>query len=305
MAITHHHVQAQNIRLHYVEAKPEMLVRPLKTLIFLHGFPEYWATWQHQIERFCTEYRVIVPDLMGYNLSEKPTDVDAYRLPKLIELFATFVAKVSPDQQVVLVAHDWGGAIAWPLVAFHRELFSRLIILNAAHPSTFTREMKHNPLQRQKSAYIHQLIAADAIKVVSHGNFAMLQKMLFHGMCETEFSGLQQAAYLQAWRQPGALNGMLQYYRAMPQLAPAPGDDDGIGREPQSGLKIPTIRIQIPTLVLWGERDDAFVNDILNGLEEYVPDCQIHRFKKATHWLHHEQPALVNSYIADFIKDKA
>jgi pimeloyl-ACP methyl ester carboxylesterase len=306
MPITHHYLEVQNVRLHYIEAKPEGESSNLKTLVFLHGFPEYWGSWLAQIEYFRTQYRVIVPDLMGYNLSDKPTDIDLYCVPKLIALYADFVEKIAADQKVTLIAHDWGGAIAWPLAAFHPQLFSALVILNAAHPSTFTREMLHNPEQRQKSAYIQQLVADDGIEFVERNDYGFLRNMLFEGMQGHQFNSFEQAEYQRAWRQPGAVQGMLNYYRAMPSLPLAIDEQAPTGHIPDGTAmqKIPNIRINIPTLVLWGEQDEAFTQALLNGIEEYVPDCQVLRFANGSHWLHHEQAPVVNQEIANFIKAK-
>ncbi|WP_166423762.1 alpha/beta hydrolase [Paraglaciecola sp. 20A4] len=299
MPISHHYADINGVSLHYIEAACHNPQDSTQTLIFLHGFPEYWGTWQAQIDYFRAHYRVIVPDLMGYNLSDKPQAQEAYSVPNLIALYAQFVAKISPDAPVNLIAHDWGGAIAWPLAAFHPQLFNKLVILNAAHPSTFTREMATNPKQRQKSAYIHQLVAENGVEFVQQNDFAMLRDMLFSGMHNTQFSERQKAEYMRAWKQPGAVNGMLQYYRAMPQLPP----EAQAHITTEYALKIPNIRIATPTLVLWGEQDEAFVTSILDGIEQYVPDCRIQRFSDATHWLHHEKPHEVNASIAQFLAE--
>jgi len=307
MPMTHHYADINGISLHYVEATCLSDEPNPDTLVFLHGFPEYWGTWQVQIDYFRQQYRVIVPDLMGYNLSDKPKDVSAYSVPNLIALYAQFVKTISQNKAVHLVAHDWGGAIAWPLAAFHSGLFGKLVILNAAHPSTFSREMAVNPEQQKKSAYIHRLVADNGVEYVEQDDFCMLKNMLFDGMHDTQFSERQKAEYLRAWKQPGAVNGMLQYYRAMPQLPPEPSSSPNDVMTQQGGLdatnvKIPHIRIELPTLILWGEQDEAFVTGILEGIEDYVPDCQVKRFADATHWLHHEKPDEVNAAIYQFLK---
>jgi epoxide hydrolase 4 len=303
MAMDHYFIDIDGIKLHYVAAKPS---KPLGTLIFLHGFPEYWATWQQQLNYFSQCYQVIAPDLPGYNLSDKPTEQDFYQIPRLIAFMAKFVQKVcepnSKEHPVILVAHDWGGAIAWPLVAFHPLLIHKLIILNAAHPSTFTREMLMNPQQQKKSHYIHQLIASDGPEKVKYKQFSILRKMLFEGTCRPIFNDEQQTLYLTAWRQPMAVEGMLAYYRMMPQSPPL---FENAGHQKLSvTAKIPNIRITIPTLILWGEQDEAFVCDILTGLDHYVSDCKIICFTTATHWLHHEQPLLVSKHINEFISQR-
>jgi pimeloyl-ACP methyl ester carboxylesterase len=122
-------------------------------------------------------------------------------------------------------------------------------------------------------------------------------------MISQQFTALQQAQYQRAWRQPGAIEGMLSYYRAMPRLvSPVKGEAANPQElDSQAAAKIPNIRIELPTLILWGEQDEAFTMGILNGIEEYVPDCQIHRYADASHWLHHEHPERVNRDIANFI----
>ncbi|MGO4894547.1 alpha/beta fold hydrolase [Flavobacterium sp. W21_SRS_FM6] len=296
----HQYIDIDGVKLHYVAATPP---QPRGTIIFLHGFPEYWASWHHQIEYFSQGFRVIAPDLPGYNLSDKPLDSSFYQLPKLIAFMARFVEEVCQahrqDEPVYLVAHDWGGAIAWPLVAFYPQLFTKLIIINAAHPSTFTREMFINPRQQQKSHYIHQLTAKDGPAQVKKNDFEFLREMVFAGTTYAVFNEEEKSNYLAAWQQPQAVEGMLAYYRMMPQHPPLIRESDGLAA--LQSVKIPNIRITIPTLVLWGEQDEAFENAILNGLEDYVPDLAIKRFADASHWLHHEQPENVNKHIAAFI----
>ncbi|GGB68469.1 alpha/beta hydrolase [Shewanella inventionis] len=309
MTLTHHYINIEHTNIHYVESVPMGKPTQVETLVFLHGFPEFWGTWHKQLEFFAPNYRVIAPDLPGYNLSDKPTDLEFYTVPKLIAFIAKLISAISPHKPVTLVAHDWGGAIAWPLAAFNASLLSRLVILNAAHPSTFTREMINNPNQRAKSAYIHQLISSGANSLLSQNNYQYLVDKLMQSQLPALFTDELLASYRQVWQQPGAINGMLQYYRAMPQLA---HDDtnDNVGHgdtrlshqvKPVSALKIPNIRINIPTLVLWGEQDLAFVNENLDGLTDYVTDCTIKRFSNTSHWIQHERPNEVNNAISEFL----
>jgi pimeloyl-ACP methyl ester carboxylesterase len=299
--MNHQFIDVEGVKLHYVEAKPH---KPAGTIIFLHGFPEYWASWQQQMNYFSQQYQVIAPDLPGYNLSDKPNDIAFYQLAKLIPFMAKFVQQVceanSAEHPVFLVAHDWGGAIAWPLVAFYPQLFNKLIVLNAAHPSTFTREMYCNPEQQKKSHYIHQLTAKDGPKRVRNNDFSLLRNMLFEGTCRPVFDEKQQADYLAVWQQTDAVEGMLSYYLMMPQQPPLLDKTDDTQQIKQVA-KIPNIRISVPTLILWGEQDEAFVSDVLSGIENYVSDCQIIRFGDASHWLHHEQPQTIAKHIEEFI----
>ncbi|MEO9946181.1 alpha/beta hydrolase [Paraglaciecola sp.] len=302
----HRFIKVDQTNIHYVEGGPEQenSDATIKTMVFLHGFPEYWETWHAQLDYFSEKYRVIAPDLPGYNLSDKPQDQSFYEVPNLIQFLAKFIQQISKNKKVVLVAHDWGGAIAWPLTAFFPQLIERLVILNAAHPSTFTREMINNPEQRQKSEYIHELIAANAVEKLSERHFEYLKNEIFTGMKAGTLTEDQRLKYQTAWAQEGAVEGMLQYYRAMPQLAPsksAKQASDGPVVAP-TNMKIPIIRITCPTLILWGEQDQAFVRQNLDGIEEYVPDVKVVRFPEASHWLQHELPNYINREIAVFIK---
>jgi pimeloyl-ACP methyl ester carboxylesterase len=309
MELEHKHVLINDVNIHYVAAGPTNNKTPIgSTLIFLHGFPEYWQTWHNQLSHFSKEHYVIAPDLPGYNLSDKTQDVSFYKLPNLIEFIAKFIKTVSPTEKVHLIAHDWGGAIAWPLVAFHPQIIEKLVIINAAHPSTFTREMITNPEQRAKSAYIHDLINDNAETLLSKENYQYLCEKMMMSSDLNVFNEKIKERYRRVWKQPGAVNGMLQYYRAMPQLAAVTSDNnhknlDSTGPvKSTKKMKIPNIRINVPTLILWGEQDQAFVKENLNGVEAFVPDCTIERFESASHWLMHEKPIEINNAITRFIK---
>lgn len=304
-AMKHHTADIENVNIHYVEAGSDSASNPSRqTIMFLHGFPEYWGTWHAQLEYFSNNYRVIAPDLPGYNLSDKPQDLSFFEVPNLIQFIAKFIQSVAPQEKVILVAHDWGGVLAWPIAAFFPHLIERLVILNAAHPSTFTREMIHNAEQRQKSEYIHELIASDAIDRLSANHHQYLKDKIFAGMRAGTLNETQRKMYQQVWAVPGAINGMLQYYRAMPQLAPSEKATGDTGKQVinPTQMKIPHIRITCPTLILWGEQDQAFVKENIDGVEEYVPDLRIKRFPDASHWLQHELPNEVNHEIADFLE---
>ncbi|MDO6679975.1 MULTISPECIES: alpha/beta hydrolase [unclassified Shewanella] len=319
MQLEHKFALIDQTNIHYVESNLVSGTEAKPTIIFLHGFPEYWGVWRKQLSYFAENYRVIAPDLPGYNLSDKPTEVDFYSVPNLIAFFSKFIKHISPNSAVILVAHDWGGAIAWPLAAFHPQLICKLIILNAAHPSTFTREMVNNPLQRQKSTYIHDLISQNAEHLLQQNNYQYLAENIMVSAYKSTFSNKTKAEYRQVWSQQGGINGMLQYYRAMPQLAAKENTNHSAlkqqnncsSKSEDSGqlspikdiatIKIPNIRINLPTLILWGERDQAFVNENLTDINQYVPDCTIVRFKNCSHWLQHERPAEINHVMNHFI----
>jgi len=314
MQLDHKFTLVDDVNIHYVESGFQVKKqKTVSTMIFLHGFPEYWGTWSEQLKYFSNNYRVIAPDLPGYNLSDKPEYLSFYTVPNLIDFITKFIKIISPDQPVYLVAHDWGGAIAWPLAAFHPQLINKLIILNAAHPSTFTREMISNPLQRKKSAYIHDLIKSSAQTLLSENNYHYLSEKMMVSSRTDIFTAQVKEKYRQVWSQKGAVNGMLQYYRAMPQLAVE--DEKHCNNlkleneqskksgpiKKTSDIRVPNIRVNVPTLILWGEEDQAFVIENLNDIKQYVPNCIINRFSNTSHWLQHEKPMDVNIAIAAFI----
>lgn len=303
-AIEHHTVSCAGVELHYVEAKPadwsESHDKP--TLVFFHGFPEYWESWREQLAYFGQRFRVIAPDLPGYNLSEKPADASFYQVPNLIRVMAAFLEAVSPSTPVTLIAHDWGGVIAWPLAAFHPQLIRRLVIINAAHPSTFTRELARNPQQRQKSRYIKVLTSPDGPERVSADNFQFLREMVFGTMAGDPLPEERKAAYLDAWSQPGALDAMLNYYRQMPQVISS--DESDKQSDDTAAVRLPNIRVEVPTLVLWGDNDAAFAPEVLDGLDTYVKDLRVVRYPSQTHWLHHEHPLNIAKEIEGFIAHK-
>jgi len=314
MILDHKFALVDDVKIHYVESDFQAKQKEtVSTIIFLHGFPEYWGTWGEQLTYFSNKYRVIAPDLPGYNLSDKPTNLSFYTVPNLINFITKFIKIISPEQPVYLVAHDWGGAIAWPLAAFHPKLINKLIILNAAHPSTFTREMISNPIQRQKSAYIHDLIRSSAERLLSKDNYHYLSEKMMVSSRTDIFTAQVKEKYRQVWSQKGAVNGMLQYYRAMPQLATVeeklPNNTKLYNEQSTqtgpvkktSDIKVPNIRINVPTLILWGEEDQAFVIENLNDIKQYVPNCIVNRFSNTSHWLQHEKSSDVNNAIAAFI----
>ncbi|WP_286267629.1 alpha/beta fold hydrolase [Thalassotalea atypica] len=306
MAIEHKNTLIDGVNIHYVQAGQHN-AHQKPTVFFLHGFPEYWETWSAQLKHFSKQYRVIAPDLPGYNLSDKPNELSFFSVPNLVKFFANFIQAVAPNEEVYLVAHDWGGAIAWPLTAFFPHIIQKLVILNAAHPSAFTREMINNPEQRKKSEYIHELIAENAIEKLLANECDYLFNKMMSTMQVNVLTEQKKQDYLQVWRQSGSINGMLQYYRAMPQIAPSlrysNKSDSKAGPVKDTGdMVIPNIRIDVPTLILWGEQDQAFVRENLLGLEEYVKDCTIKRFPQASHWLQHEYPEQVNENVSVFFE---
>ncbi|GAB3184512.1 alpha/beta fold hydrolase [Hydrogenophaga aquatica] len=276
-------------------------------LLFLHGFPEAAFVWDGLLEHFSHPdhggYRCVAPNLRGYGQSSAPAEVSAYRARHLVQDVTALIdletaASPTPGRLACLVAHDWGGAIAWNLGAQHPHLLQRLAILNSPHPGTFLRELQHSPEQQAASAYMNFLVRPDAEALLRQDDFRRLWEF-FSGTWGSERSGWMtetlRQAYHDVWNR--GLNGALNYYRASPLRPP----DTEAAANP---LELPAelLHVGVPTLVIWGEKDRALLPGLLDGLERFVPDMRIERVSDASHWIVHEQPERVASLLDGFIR---
>jgi pimeloyl-ACP methyl ester carboxylesterase len=286
-ALRHDSAAANGVRLHYVAAGGGPLV------LFLHGFPEHSLAWRRQLVEFGRDRLAVALDQRGYNLSDKPAGVEPYRARHLIADIRAFALALG-HPRFTLVAHDWGGAVAWGFAVAHPEMLERLVIVNAPHPVPFARDLAGDQMQQRASAYMTLLRDAKAERVLSEDGYRRLLRMSvaqWNGDDET------RREYVAAWAQPGALTAMLNWYRASP-LYPPVGDDPGAAR-----LKLDPAQfmVRVPTLVVWGMRDEFLLPRLLDGLEDCVPDLRIERIPEATHWVIHEQPERVSALIRGFL----
>ena len=283
----HDYLEVNGVRLHYVSAGEGPL------MLFLHGFPEFWYAWKNQLQEFGQDHLAVAPDMRGYNLSAKPADLDAYRIGALVEDVRALADHFSHQRKFTLVAHDWGGAIAWAFAIRHPELLERLVIINAPHPGVFAKLLSSNMEQQKASGYMTWFRRPEAEARLSADGYAwLLSSAMGAGLKSGAFSAEDKAEYLHAWSQPGALTGGLNYYRAN-QLGPPAGG--GLGLDPAK------LTIKVPTLVIWGEADTALTVNNLDGLDSYVPQLTIQRIPGASHWVIHERPDVVNGFIREFL----
>ena len=282
--IHHEAVEANGIRLHAARCGDGPL------MLFLHGFPEYWAMWRPMLEHFGARgYCAVAPDLRGYNLSEKPAAVEAYRAKHLMADVLALAAHYTKDK-FVLVAHDWGGAVAWGVAIAHPGRLAKLVMVNSPHPYLFWRELCNNPAQQKASEYMRFFRLPKAERVLSENGYARLL-----GAFSDLDEGARQAL-VEAWSQPGALTGGLNYYRASPMYPPS-AEDPGAKK---LQLKPEDFVVKVPTLVIWGERDTALLPGCIEGLDAVVPDLKLVRVPDATHWVARERTALVIREIEAF-----
>ena len=287
------YADVNGIRLHYVS------VGQGKLILFVHGFPEFWAEWENQLSEFGRDHQTVAVDMRGYNLSSKPAEVDAYHVTDLVEDLRALAEHLG-HQKMILVAHDWGGAIAWLLAMRHPQWLEKLIIINAPHAAIFARELLYNPAQQKASQYMLTFRSPEAEAILSENNYEWLTNALFKWGSKWEMTAGLRQKYIEAWSQPGALTGSLNYYRAS-FLYPPTSEEDKQAIKKILDLPRETYMVRIPTLVIWGELDQALLPGNLDGLEQYVEDLTIKRIPDATHWIVNEQPDVVNSLIREFI----
>jgi pimeloyl-ACP methyl ester carboxylesterase len=282
-ALEHRTLTVNGIELHTVLAGPA----DGPPVVLLHGFPEFWYGWRHQIGPLAAAgHRVIAPDLRGYNLSGKPARRRSYR-PWVLQGDVLGLLKALEIERADLVGHDWGGLLAWWLALEHPQRLRRLVILNTPHPKVFRDTLKRRPGQQLRSGYLllFQLPAAPELLLRTGDYFWMRQAMRRSSRPGT-FSEADMARYVKAWAQPGALTAMLNWYRA------ARGDPTVVPRQS---------RVSVPTLMLWGERDLFLHRRMAADSVALCEQGRLERMPEATHWLQHEESERVNALIAEFL----
>ncbi|MCH8025455.1 MAG: alpha/beta hydrolase [Chloroflexi bacterium] len=280
---THRQAVVNGVRLHYVEQGDGPLV------VLLHGFPEFWYSWRHQIPALADAgFRVIAPDQRGYNTSEKPPGVRSYRIEALVDDVAALILQTG-ESRAVVVGHDWGGAVAWMVPMLRPEVVHKLIVLNAPHPRAFQREMR-TVGQLLKSWYIlfFQLPFLPEI-ALRLGKYRAIERQLRREPKRPRaFSDEDIAAYKEAIAQPGALTAAINYYRAT------------FRRNPAEALRM-LRQIDSPTLLIWGEDDPYLGIKLTEGLVEWVPDIRVERIANASHWVQVDAAERVNQLMIDFL----
>ena len=262
-----------------------------RRVLLVHGFPEAAFVWDPILLALAPQIVGLAPNLRGYEGSSRPTEVAAYRPRHLVADLAALI-ETTGGRLDLLVAHDWGGAIAWNLAAQRPELLKQLLIINAPHPAALLRELQTNPAQQAASAYMNRISRPDAEDLLAKDDFARLLAMFGDPAWLT--AALRER-YRQAWRQ--GLSGPLNYYRASP-LRPPTGPSDPLHAVQ---LRDEDVTVRVPTTVLWGERDVALLPGLLDGLTRWVSDLQVVRAPAASHWIVHEAPEQVTALIRDLL----
>lgn len=268
--------------------------------VFLHGFPEAAFAWDAVITALADAdpgLRCVAPNQRGYAGSSAPAEVSAYRAKHLVADIAALLDVVAgPGAPIdLLVAHDWGGGVAWNFAALLPQRVKQLVIINSPHPGAMLRELRRSQAQRDASLYMTMLVQPDAAQRLSADDFAMLFGKLdgLGGNAKPAWlTAAVRAQYRDVWSR--GLDGALNWYRASPLRPPTSADDPAL-----AAVVLPdsVVNVRVPTTVLWGLADRALSPGLIEDLDGWVPDIRIHTRPDASHWIVHEQPAWVIGHL--------
>jgi epoxide hydrolase 4 len=273
------------IALHVVLAGPASG----KPLIFLHGFPEFWFAWRHQIDHFVSSgYRVIIPDQRGYNLSDKPAGVASYSIDLLARDVVGVLDNVAGSKAFV-VGHDWGAAVSWYLAARYPDRIHRAAMLSVPHPRVFIKNLIMSPTQLRRSWYtfFFQLPWLPEL-IVRRRDWTLLVRGLRNTSAPGVFSDSDLKQYKESWAKKGALTAMLNWYRA------------ALFRPSKLVLDPEGSRVKVPALLIWGKNDQFAGEAMARESLQYCDDGRLEMFETASHWVQHEEPAQLNNLLSEF-----
>jgi pimeloyl-ACP methyl ester carboxylesterase len=277
---THRAVDLNGLRMHYVEAGAG------PTVVLLHGFPEMWWSWRLQIRPLAEAgFRVVAPDLRGYNETDKQ---GPYDLDTLAGDVCRLIESLGAGRSARIVGHDWGGAVAWHLASTRPEACERLAVLNCPHP-VLMRSGLLKPRQLRRSWYFFAFqVPGLAERFLTKDDAAGLVRMLKSSVVDrAHYTDEELRPFRDAIQKPGTVKAMLGWYRAMPKAA-------------FSMTRL--AKVQADTLLVWGMSDPALgFDDLVPGTERWAPKLQITRVEGAGHFVQSDQPMAVNKALIDFL----
>lgn len=242
------------------------------TVLLMHGFPEFWRSWAGVMDELAGEYRLVAPDLRGYNTSDKPLEVEDYRLDALLPDVAGLIDALGGP--VTLVGHDWGGGLAWAAAGEYPDRIDQLVIMNAPHMNVFGELLANDPEQQEAFSYLDLFVTPGFEDSMVVNDFGLLKASMGDALSDAELEH-----YKTAWGQPRAIEGGLNWYRA--------NFTDGLPNTERE------LHVDVPTLVLWGMDDEALLPRNLDGLWAYVSDLTTQEVPGADHWITHRVPEVI------------
>ena len=253
------------MKIHYATAGDS---GPL--VVMIHGFPDFWYSWNEQIKALQSTHRVAAMDLRGYNRSDKPKGLENYAIPKLVSDVASVIRDMG-EKKAVIVGHAWGGMVAWQFAMMQPEMTDRLIVLNLPHPKGLNRELANNPDQQRNSQYARNFQQPDAHKQLDAERLIRWVK-----------GEAKRAKYIEAMKRSD-FESMLNYYK---RNYPRPPYKEDIS-EP--------VRLNMPVLLIHGLDDWALLPGALNQTWEWLDsDLTLVTVPGAGHFVHHDKPDFIN-----------
>ena len=303
ITVTHGYANVNGIRLHYAESgSGDNLV------VLLHGFPEFWYSWRHQLDALGKSYHVVAPDMRGYNLSDKPPRVEDYRIEVLVEDVIGLIDYFGVER-AALVAHDWGAGVAWAVAQKYPERVSKLAVLQVPPAAAWRANMTLRQLLRSWYMFFFQLPRVPEWAIRRKG-FAALDKTFKETVARKgTFSDADVALYKEALARPGAVTAAVNYYRANVRRVISQRDNSGKRKrgsqtkvESESLKSIGNGRIQVPTLFIFGEQDFAILPSTVSGVGKYIdaPYREL-RIADSGHWVQNEAADEVNAALLEFL----
>jgi pimeloyl-ACP methyl ester carboxylesterase len=298
--ISHNYANVNGIRLHYAESgSGDDLV------ILLHGFPEFWYSWRHQLRLLGKSHHVIAPDMRGYNLSDKPPRVDDYRIDVLVEDIIGLIKHFGANTAAI-VGHDWGAGVAWAIAQKYPQHVSKLAVLQVPPAAAWRANLTLRQLLRSWYMFFFQLPCIPEW-AISRKDFAGLDRVFKESVARKDaFSDRDIEVYKEALRRPGALKAAVNYYRANVRRVMSQRNSGSTAGQSSSHTRKSNFagdgRIRVPTLFIFGEQDAAILPQTVRGVENYIdaPYREI-RIADSGHWVQNEAVDEVNAALAEFL----
>jgi epoxide hydrolase 4 len=288
-SVRHGYAQVGDVRLHYAEAGEGQ-----RLVVLLHGFPECWYSWRHQLKTLGGHFRVVAPDMRGHNLSDKPARVEDYRIGRLVDDVTGLIRHLGAREAAV-VGHDWGAVVAWAAAQHYPDYVSKLAALQVPPAAVWRKNLSLRQLLRSWYMFFFQLPVIPEWWI-RRGDFAGLEEMFRKTARPGTFSDEDVRVLKSALKEPGALTAAVNYYRA--------NFGSFIGRSFRRGEFTKQERVRVPTLFIFGERDFAIAPETAEGVGAYVnaPYTEV-RLARANHWVQQEYPAEVNTALLSFLEE--